>query len=76
MAQQRQNATIRLDIMLKLVRNYHKKPPPEAGKRVKFDLATLREEPAKLEKWYRDNEDESNPNTPDQDINWEQLQKI
>ena len=49
MAQQRQRAAIRLEIMLKLVRNYGK-PPPETGKRIKYDLAALRVEPAKLEK--------------------------
>ena len=48
MAQQRQRAAIRLEIMLKLVRNYGK-PPPETGKRIKYDLAALRVEPAKLE---------------------------
>jgi len=39
-----------------LARNYHKKSPPETGRRVKYDITALRTEPGKLEKWYKDTE--------------------
>ena len=40
------------------MRNYHKKPPQETGKRIKYDIATLWGEPSKLEKRYRGTEHE------------------
>jgi len=75
MAQQRQHATIILEITLKMVRNYHKKSPPETGNRVKYDITSRREEPAKLEKWHEKQEQQQNHQTPDIQSDWGQLKK-
>ena len=56
MAQQRQHATIQMDITLRLARKYHAKPPPETGKQRKYDLAKMWQEPRKLEKWPQQTE--------------------
>ena len=71
MTQQRQHATIRLDVTLRLVRNYHKKPPPETGTNIKYDLEAIRKEPAKLAKWYQEQEQKQNETE-----NWGTNQKL
>ena len=48
MAQQRQHAVIKMDITLKLSKNYHTKPTPETGKHIQYDLTQLRLEPKNL----------------------------
>ena len=53
MAQQRQHATMRMDINLILVGNYHKKPHPETGKELKYDN-TNEGGTAKLEQCYQE----------------------
>merc|ERR1712112_75648 len=39
-----------------------KKPPPETGKNIKYDLTAMRNEPGKLEKWYQE-EQQNHENT-------------
>jgi len=69
MAQQRQHATIRMDATLKLMKNYHKKSPPETGKEIKYDFKKMREEPNKLEQWYKEEKEKQDPS------NWEGLKQ-
>ena len=42
-----------MTITLKLLQKYHNKTTPETGVNMKYDIKALRNDPAKLEKWYK-----------------------
>ena len=47
MAQQQQHKVIKMEIRLRLMKNYKKDQPPETGLQIKYDLAELRNDPQK-----------------------------
>jgi len=49
MAQQRQRSVVRMDITLRLMRQYHKPDTPETGNMITYDIQQLRQQPSKLE---------------------------
>jgi len=51
MTQQRQHATIRMDITLRCAKNFFR-GVKETGKKIKYDLQEVRNIPNKLKTWY------------------------
>jgi len=62
--QQRQHATIRMDVTLMGSKNFFTNKKPENGKQIKYDLQSLRKEPNKLKNWYGDRYGETENNEP------------
>jgi len=59
MQQRRQHAVVRMDITLRLLRNYHKPYIRETCQHVQYDIEQTKQEREKLAKWYKQREKET-----------------
>ena len=51
MAKKQQHGVIQMDIRLRMVGNYKKQKPKETGKRIKYNIKQMRNDPHKIERW-------------------------
>merc|ERR1712112_587443 len=75
MAQQ-QHKVIKMEIRHRLMKNYEKDQSPETGLQIKYDLAELRDDPQKTERWLtqRNEPPEFNNNTTAEE-DWGKIKK-